>query len=251
MTNIEDGPVFRNVTARKCLDYFKLTTLLTTTLRTTGKFLPPIYFGLVVMTLGIGLFINLPLSHTWSKIIIFEIIAGVGVGPLFQAPLIALQSRVAPSDVATATATFGFTRNLSTAISVVIGSVIFQNQLAKKSGELTVALGPQLAAQLSGGSAGANVGIIQALPSAQKIIAQAAWLDSLKDMWIMYVAFAALGLCISMGITTKVLSKEHAAVKTGLAQEEANRLERKEEKKRKAADNGSAEKVGEEIKEEV
>ena len=101
-------------------------------IKKTGKYLPPIWFGLVLMTIGYGLFIDLDVDANWAKIIIFQIVAGIGVGPNFQSPLIALQSTVAPGDIATATATFGFTRNLSTAISVVIGSVVFQNQMVKK-----------------------------------------------------------------------------------------------------------------------
>lgn len=48
------------------------------------------------------------------------------MGPNFQAPLIAIQTTVKPSDIATATGTFGFIRQLSTSISVVLGGVIFQ-----------------------------------------------------------------------------------------------------------------------------
>jgi len=199
------------------------------------------------MTLGFGLFIDLPSTRVWSKIIIYQIIAGIGVGPLFQAPLIALQSKVVPKDIATATATFGFIRNLSTAISVVIGSVIFQNQLAKKASQLTNELGPQIAGELSGGSAGANIGVIQALPTAQRTIAQKAFSSSLKDMWILYVAFAAVGIIVGLGIGTQVLSKDHEQVKTGLAAEEANRLERKEEKRKSRLAHADGEKAKEEV----
>lgn len=184
------------------------------------------------MTLGFGLFIDLPLTRTWGKIFPFEIIAGIGVGPLFQAPLIALQSKVSPRDIATATATFAFVRNLATAISVVIGAVVFQNQLSKKAATLTAELGSEVASKLSGGSAGANVAVIQALPTAQRIIAQGAFHDSLRDMWILYTAFAAAGIFIGLGIGSQVLSKDHSVVKTGLEAEEANRLERKEAKRR-------------------
>jgi MFS family permease len=63
-------------------------------IKKTGQYLPPIWFGLFFMTLGVGLFINLGPNSGWAKIIIYQIIAGVGVGPNFQSPLIALQSLV-------------------------------------------------------------------------------------------------------------------------------------------------------------
>lgn len=53
-----------------------------------------IWFGMTMMTIGFGLFINFDVHSSWAKIIIYQIIAGIGVGPNFQAPLIALQSLV-------------------------------------------------------------------------------------------------------------------------------------------------------------
>jgi hypothetical protein len=63
-------------------------------IKKTGKYLPLIWFGMVMMTLGFGLFIDLDVDSSWAKIIIYQIIAGIGVGPNFQSPLIALQSLV-------------------------------------------------------------------------------------------------------------------------------------------------------------
>jgi EmrB/QacA subfamily drug resistance transporter len=154
-------------------------------IKKTGKYLPPLLFGLITMTLGFGLFIDLDANPNWTKIILFQIVAGIGVGPNFQSPLLALQTRIQPRDIATATATFGFTRNISTSVAVVIGSVVFQNQMIKKFPTLLAALGPQLATQLSGGSAGANVGLVASLPAAQKEVVRQAFYESLRIMWIM------------------------------------------------------------------
>jgi len=66
-------------------------------------------------------------------------------------------------------------------------------------------------------------------------------------MWILYVAIAAVGIFVGLGIGTQVLSKDHEQVKTGLAAEEANRLERKEEKRKSKLATGSGEKVKEEV----
>jgi EmrB/QacA subfamily drug resistance transporter len=63
-------------------------------IRKTGQYLPGIWFGMVFMVAGFGTFIDLGVHSSWAKIIIFQIIAGIGVGPNFQSPLIALQSLV-------------------------------------------------------------------------------------------------------------------------------------------------------------
>jgi EmrB/QacA subfamily drug resistance transporter len=210
-------------------------------IRKTGQYLPPIYFGMFMMTLGYGLFINLMPHSSWAKIIIYQIIAGIGIGPNFQAPLIALQSLVPKRDIATATATFGFVRNLGSAISVVIGSVIFNNEMKKREPILRAALGDQTASAFGGGSAGANIGIIQRLPENQKAVARQAFSNSLSTMWIIYVCFSAAGLLVSFLITKNVLTKQHEETKTGLDEENKKRVEReavRAEKKRKRASRG-------------
>jgi hypothetical protein len=202
-------------------------------IRKTGQYLPPIYAGLTIMTLGYGLFCDLDAESSWAKIILYQIVAGIGVGPLFQAPLIALQSLIPPKDIAAGTATFQFTRNIATSISVVVGGVVFQNTISAQSGRLIAALGPQRAAQLGGFNAGANVAVIDALPEAQKQVARDIFAESLHDMWIMYVCVAALGLLSSFLITRQVLGREHETTKTGLAEEEIKRKERADRRKEK------------------
>ncbi len=202
-------------------------------IKKTGQYLPPIWFGMFFLTLGFGLFIDLPNHQTWARVIIFQLIAGLGVGPNFQAPLIALQTLVEPRDIATATATFGFVRNLSTSISIVIGGVIFQNGMAKREAALRAALGPSIAQVLGGGSAGAATGVVAQLPPRQRAVATAAYTSSLLTMWIFYVAIAAVGLAASLAIGKQKLSKSHEVQKTGLAAQEAARAERKSEEKLK------------------
>ncbi|KAI1401456.1 MFS general substrate transporter [Hypoxylon fuscum] len=185
-------------------------------MKKTGRYLPAIIFGMFFMTLGFGLFIDLGPEANWAKIIVYQIIAGIGVGPNFQSPLIALQTSVEPRDIAAVTSTFGFVRQLSTSISVVIGGVVFQNGMQRQYPTLLAELGPELAQQLSGGSAGGNVGLVASLPGEQGNIARAAFWNSLRDMYIMYAAIAGVGLLISPFISQRTLSKEHHEHKTGL-----------------------------------
>ncbi len=204
-------------------------------IKRTGKYLPAIWFGLTIMSLGFGLFIDLPSSRSWAKIILYQIVAGIGVGPNFLAPVLALQAIVKPGDIATATATLFFTRNLSTSISVVIGGVVFSNEMQKRYPFLVTALGVDTANALSGGSAGANVGIVAQLPDAQRETARMAFYQSLRIMWIMYVAFAGLGVAVSAFIGSQKLSEDHTVPKTGLvveAQKRREEIERKENKKK-------------------
>lgn len=204
-------------------------------IKKTGWFLPPIYFGMFMMTLGYGLFIDFDADSSWAKIICFQIVAGLGIGPIFQAPIIALQAHINPRDIGTATATLGFVRQLATSTSVVIGEVVFQNQMEKKAGHLAKVLGPQLAEQLGGANAGANTRLIDQLPSAERRPVRVAFANSLQPMWIMYTAFAGAGLLVSFAIRKKVLSAKHEETKTGLQAEKENAAARQAEREAKKA----------------
>jgi MFS family permease len=200
-------------------------------IRKTGAYLPPIWLGTTLMAVGYGLFLDWGANPSLGKVIGFQIVAGLGTGPLFQAPLIALQSLIPPRDIAAAVATLQLIRNIATSMSVVIGSVVFQNAMKKRADQLVAALGPTVAAKLDGFQAAASVQIVQQLPPDQREVARRVIAESLHDMWIMYVAFAALGLLFSLAITKQFLRKEHEETKTGLESEEIKRKERQERRR--------------------
>ena len=188
----------------------------------SGRFLEPIWLGFILMTLGLGLLISLDVDKSWPKIVIYQIIVGLGVGPNFQAPLIALQNGVSGQDIATATATFGFLRNLASSIGVVVGGVIFQNGIQSHAAELRDSLGPT-AELLLGGAATASTGIVDRLPADERAVARDVYFKSLKNVWIFAVAISAVGLLVILTIRKSKLSREHLVVKTGLDAEEAKR----------------------------
>lgn len=196
-------------------------------IKKTGKYLPPIIAGMVLMTLGFGLFINLDAYPNWPKLILYQIIAGIGVGPNFQSPLIALQTMVEPRDMASATATYGFIRQLFTAISIVIGGVVFQNGMQSQYPHLLAELGPDTADLLSGKNAASSVGLVDELPEADRVIAQQAYANSLRTMYIMYTIFSAVGLIIALFVGSRTLTKQHEEHKTGLDSIRESRQPRK------------------------
>lgn len=107
----------------------------------TGKYLPVMYIAQGFLVLGSGLPISLKFEANITKLIIFQILVGVGVGMNIEAPILAAQAATSVRDTAAVTATMGFVRSLSTAISVVVGGVVFQNEMNAKNGELASRLG--------------------------------------------------------------------------------------------------------------
>jgi hypothetical protein len=194
-------------------------------IRKTGRYLDPMRIGFLLMTLGFGLFINLPAHTDWAKIIIFQIIAGLGTGPNFMAPLIALQTVVAAGDNATATATFMFVRQMAIGMSVVIGSVVFQNQMQKHYGTLLHSgVSPQFASALTGGSATSLTTLVRDLPPIQRAAAKNAYTASIQKMWILYVCVAMVGFLASLAVRKQELKQQHEVVQTGLEAQEKNRV---------------------------
>ncbi|KAL7939477.1 MFS general substrate transporter [Trichoderma chlorosporum] len=185
-------------------------------IKKTGNYKIPIMSGLFIMTIGFGLFIDLGARANWVKIIIFQIIAGIGVGPNFQAPLIALQTNVEPRDIGAATASFQFLRQLGTSTSVVIGGVIFDNEMQKQQALLQRELGSELAAKFSGSNAASSVFLVAELDGHQRDVVRTAYWNAMQKMFIAYTCFVFLGFLISFFVKQKTLSKQHTEHKTGL-----------------------------------
>lgn len=194
-------------------------------MKKTGRYRECIIVGMFMMTLGFGLLIDLKPYASWSRIVIYQLIAGAGVGPNFQAPLVAFQANIRPADMATATATFGFVRQLSTSMSVVLGTVIYQNIMGQQAGKLTAAIGSKLTAEISTSFAGASKTLIETLDSHQKQVVLEAFTLALSRMWIFYACMGGVGFILSCFIVPRVLTKTHTIQKTGLDQQEKARQE--------------------------
>ncbi|KAL8800250.1 MAG: hypothetical protein Q9182_005306 [Xanthomendoza sp. 2 TL-2023] len=184
----------------------------------TGRYLELIWVGMLLMTIGFGLFIHLDAVSSIGEIITFQIVAGLGSGLLFEPPLIAIQAHVSQDDTATATATFGFTLNLATSISVVVGGVIFQNGMHNQNTILHAAgLPNDIVQQFVGGDAAANVMVIGTVSNtAHKFAIEEAFASSLRDMWILYTCVGFVGVVASAFVEKRELSKDHVETKTGI-----------------------------------
>ncbi|KAI9376305.1 major facilitator superfamily domain-containing protein [Aspergillus egyptiacus] len=194
-------------------------------IKKTGRYHELIVIAFAFLTLGYGLFIDLKPYPSWPRLIIYQLIGGFGTGPLFQAPLVALQANIHPSDMAAGTSTFSFIRQVSAAISIVIGTVIYQNMLVKKIPSIATAVGPQNASALENSFSGNNEELIRSFSEPAQRTVLSALNFSLSRIWIFYAAVAGAGLVTSIFIRPVELSKTHTVAKTGLAEQERARQE--------------------------
>ncbi|KAJ5225696.1 Efflux pump dotC [Penicillium chermesinum] len=187
----------------------------------TGRYRELVWLGLILMTIGNGLYIHLDAFSSLGEIVGYQFLSGIGAGFLFQTPIIAIQAAVSQEDTATATATLGFVRNMATACSIVIGGVVFQNSMGEmKSSLLAVGMSDRLASQMTGGSAAANIEYIKDIHDpAQLLAVKEAFAWSMRNMWILYTCMSAVGVFFSAFILKARLNKEHVETVTGLREE--------------------------------
>jgi hypothetical protein len=202
----------------------------------TGRYLELLRAGLVFMTIGVGLFINFQSYISWPRIIVFLMIVGIGFGPNFHAPLIALQTRLAPQDVAAGTSTFGFIRMISGAMGVVLGQVLFQSQMQLHiKGFVRAGLPNDVIASLASGSAISTTTMPTNLTAGQYLLIKDAKSQSFSRMWILYTIMSFLGLVASLGISRQVLTTTNETYKPGIGLSSVTESDAEEKKSRQIA----------------
>lgn len=98
----------------------------------TGSYRPMMWFGWIVMTLGWGLMIMLDNTTTIVAQEVYPLIASLGIGCVFQTPLIAIQAAMPIKDMATSTGAFMFLRTLGSTVGMTIGETIISSVLHQK-----------------------------------------------------------------------------------------------------------------------
>lgn len=167
----------------------------------TGKYLPLMRFGIIIMALGVGLFIDLSFEKNLTKLFIFQILGGIGVGMNSEGPVLSAQAAASGKDTAAVSATMGFVRSISTVISIVIGGVIFRNEMQTENSKLVQQFGPQVAGKFNGESATINVNDISALPEGQQSAVRQAYFVSLRAVWIMVRRFIRFSISNTLANT--------------------------------------------------
>ncbi|KAH8660569.1 major facilitator superfamily domain-containing protein, partial [Xylariales sp. PMI_506] len=184
----------------------------------TGRYRELIWIGSILLCIGLGLFIMFSPQTTVAQVIGYQIIGGIGSGLLFESPVIAIQSQVGPEDMATATSTINFIRNVAIALSVVVGGSLVQNSMSKQTAAfISAGLPEDLIQQFSEQNALANVLAVKAIPNETwRLVVEDAFCSALRNLWILSAAIAAAGVLTSLFIGQSHLSTEHTETVTGL-----------------------------------
>ena len=186
--------------------------------RKKGHIVEWIRGGILLMAVALGLLLDLPAYTSWARLIIYNIIGGSGMATGYQLPVLALQVRVKPEQIATATSTFAFMQMLGSSIGVTLGAVVFQANIRSQAPTLLSAgIPPEIVHALISGSAfSSSKKYSDLLSPAQTQKVRDVLTSSFHKIWIFLLGMACLGLLASLAIRNKDLKTEHVIYKTGL-----------------------------------
>ncbi|RAQ75600.1 Major Facilitator Superfamily protein [Aspergillus flavus] len=175
----------------------------------TGKYKPLLVAGFILMAVGMGLFTMLDDRTNTVRWVIYQVILALGSGISLIATLPAVLASLPESDVATATATWAFLRSFGSIWCVSIPSAVFNSRFTDLVGRIA---SPQLRGVLVGGGAYqlATKAFMESLDDTPVVKAQvvSVYVDSLKLVWQIGIAFAALGVPLSLLIRSLALRDE-------------------------------------------
>jgi len=142
--------------------------------------------------LGLGLFTLFDASSSDTEWIIYQIITAIGLGLLLTTTLAAVQVDLEEKDVGLATATWAFIRSYGAIWGISIPAAIFNTQFGTLSSRIS---DPAVAAQLANGEAYSHVSatFIKSLDPQVRDEVISVYCDTLKLVWKISLAFAALG----------------------------------------------------------
>jgi len=205
----------------------------------TGMYRSVMWTGYALLTTGVGLMILLDAHSSTVRKELFPLITGLGIGTVFQTPLIALQAAMPLRDLATSTATFLFLRTMGCRVGISIGQAIYSSILRIKIRNI-----PNVTLNTSPGALLQSVGKLNTIPDpiARAAVIQA-YAQSISKIWL--VSAPTAGACLIMVLFLRQYSLRRTIVRAedvekanaGIPAEPENREELSEEQATKN-DNG-------------
>ena len=173
----------------------------------TGHYRWAVWSGWTITTCGLGFLYFLDVNTSTTEWIFLNLVVGVGLGFNYSALGVTLQAATKEEDMTSAVAMFTFLRLFGQALGVVIGGVVFQNQIKSKLLEAPPDLAMMADQYASDGSALAQL-IINLPASPSKTILIQAYANSLKIFWVVLCAISGVALLSSFLITRQSLDRE-------------------------------------------
>ncbi|KAL4789187.1 major facilitator superfamily domain-containing protein [Aspergillus venezuelensis] len=182
------------------------------TIAKTGHYRSLHYAGYALMALGVGLFTMLDENSATGRWVGFQMLFGAGTGLVFPSTLPAIQASLPESDVATATATWAFIRSFGSVWGVAIPVAVFNDRV---NDLLHRVEGAGLRDLLADGGAYSLAGegglgdFLEQIGDGE-VVSQVTgvYVDSLRLVWQVALAFVLLGILLCFPVRGLVLRTE-------------------------------------------
>ncbi|KAF8550440.1 MFS general substrate transporter [Imleria badia] len=173
----------------------------------TGRYRPIMWVAYTVMTLGMGLMIMLDYTSSLAEQEVFPLIAAIGIGCLFQVPLVALQAAMPLKDMATASSGFMFLRTVGGAVGIAVGEAIIASILPQKLSSIpnfaSLGLGTTVA------DLNDSVSMIHLIPDITlRNAVLHAWSEAIGTIWIMSTPVVGFSLILTLFLREYSLNRK-------------------------------------------
>ncbi|RJE23811.1 resistance protein [Aspergillus sclerotialis] len=205
----------------------------------TGHYRSQHYIGYSLMALGIGLLTMIDQNSPTGWWVGFQMLFGAGTGLIFPSTLPAIQAALPETDVATATATWAFIRSFGSVWGVAIPVAVFNDRVNSLLHRVS---DPALRRMLSNGGAyglAGEGGLKDLFNQAHDpdFLSQVTsiYVDSLKRVWQVALAFVLLGVVLCIPIKGLVL-RTSVETEFGLEEKRKGKEDEVEDAEKHAAD---------------
>ncbi|THH27404.1 hypothetical protein EUX98_g6782 [Antrodiella citrinella] len=169
-----------------------------------GDYRQAIWGSWLVMSVGFGLMIMLDDKSSLAEKVIYQLIAGVGYGGLFQPPLIGVQAAMPFKDMATSTSALMLLRQLGSTVGLSVGQTIWATELRKRLAEL-----PQITFDTSSENLVDSVQSLKNIqPAATRQLIQHAYTKSVALVWLVNTPIAVTGFIMMIFIRKYSLKRK-------------------------------------------
>lgn len=164
---------------------------------------PTVWVAFAVYTLGMGLMTMLDAESSKAEQEIYPLIAGLGLGCLFQTPLIVLTAAMPPKEMASSTAAMALVRTASGTVGITIAGSVFNAGVRSK----TAAIMGYDRAGMSADTKNLR-GLVHLQPPQLSYEVVHAYGEALRLIWIVMAPIVGFGFLCSLGIKGYSLSRK-------------------------------------------
>jgi MFS family permease len=160
-----------------------------------GRYRIIIWSSFGLFTLGMGLMTMLDADTPVALQEIYPLLAGIGLGPLFQTPLVALTAAMPPAQMAVSVASYALVRSASGTVGITVAGAIFNAGVQSRLKNI-----PEYANMGTSASQTDLKNLIHIQPPSLAKEVVAAYGDSLRLVWIVLTPLIGVGFLCSLGI---------------------------------------------------